>query len=339
MFQHNRRLQQFINFANQKVSNAKKPQDLLDIIEESRAFHGNFQFDKRDYLLYFGLDLSALILALIAFQKSDESFWLFLIFLSLFIAIILLARYLKRRHLVERLSDNLYQQDLLFDNNLQIITSPNYSQKALESRFTDFHRGNYSREIQRVIQGSKHDIPAFSYHYYHFHYVDKQEKSTTDSEGKSTTQTSYTHYDRYGLIIDLKSVSNLPMIPLFKITQSRALIGMNKSDYSPASITFRKNFKLHTESPLQVAKIFTPVMVETIESMLEGFHKIVIETNSNQELLLSFTNHDLISGNRQYSLAETDLFLQEISQTTPIPNLIYTLNIIGKMLQEMDHNF
>lgn len=80
-------------------------------------------------------------------------------------------------------------------------------------------------------------------------------------------------------------------------------------------------------------------MVETIESMLEGFHKIVIETNSNQELLLSFTNHDLISGNRQYSLAETDLFLQEISQTTPIPNLIYTLNIIGKMLQEMDHNF
>lgn len=250
MFQHNRRLQQFINFANQKVSNAKKPQDLLDIIEESRAFHGNFQFDNRDYLLYFGLDLSALILAFIAFQKSDESFWLFLIFSSLFIAIILLVRYFKRRHLVERLSDNLYQQDLLFDNNLQIITSPNYSQKALESRFADFHRGNYSREIKSVIQGHKRDTPAFSYHYYHFHYVDKQEKSATDSEGKNTTQTSYTHYDRYGLIIDLKSVYNLPMIPLFKITQSRALIGMNKSDYSPASIAFRKNFKLHTESPL-----------------------------------------------------------------------------------------
>ena len=339
MFQHNRQLQKFIASADQKVASATKPQDLLDIIEETRAFHGNFRFDPRDYLLYFGLDMIALLIGIFAFRKSDEGFWLFVIFLSLFVGIILLVRYFKRRNHVDQLSERIYRRDLLFDNHLEVIHSPNFSQKALEARFSDFHRGNYSREIREVIQGENLQDYPFSYHYYHFHYVDQREETSTDSDGKTTTKTHYSHYDRYGLIIDLQSISHMTEIPLLKILQSKAFIGMNKGDYAPASITFRKHFKVQTNDPQQAAKFLTPVMVETIESMQAIFRKVVIETNSHSELLLSFDNPEVFASNRQYSLRETDLFLQEISQTTPLPNLIYTLNIIGKMLQEMDHNF
>ncbi len=339
MFQHNRRLQQFITSADQKITDAKTPQDLLDLIEETRIFNGNFQFDSRDYWLYFSIDISAFIIAIIAFQQSDESFWLFLIFLSVFIGFILVFRYFKRRKSVDRLSAEIYRRDLLFDNHLTISDSPNFTQKSLESRFQDFHRGNYSREIQEVIAGKNDTSLPFSYHYYHFHYVDENEETRTDSDGKTTTQKSYTHYDRFGLIVDLKSIANMRFNAALRIIESRALFGMNKSDYAPASITFRKNFRVQTEDSLQAAKFFTPVMVETLEALLQGFKEIVIETNEQHELLLSFTNHDLLTGDRQHSLQETDLFLQEIQQITPLDHLQYTLHMLTQMLQEIDHNF
>lgn len=339
MFQHNRRLQQFITSADQRIADAKMPQDLLDLIEESRIFNGNFQFDSRDYWLYFGIDMTALIISIIAFQKSDESFWLFLIFLSIFIGITLVIRYFKRRKSVDRLSADIYRRDLLFDNHLTIVDSPNFTQKALESRFQDFHRGNYSREIKEVIAGKNQTSLPFAYHYYQFHYVDEKEETRTDSDGKTTTQKSYTHYDRFGLIVDLKSIPNMTFNAALRIIESKSLFGMNKSDYAPASITFRKNFKVQTKDSLQAAKFFTPVMVETLESLLQGFKEIVIETNQAHELLLSFTNHDLLTGDRQHSLKETDLFLQEIEQITALDNLQYTLHMLTQMLQEIDHNF
>ena len=339
MFQHNRRLQTFIASADQKIAEANSPQDLLNIIAETDAFKGNFQFDQRDFLLYFAMDVSAFIIGLIAFQKSDESFWLFIIFLSLFIAIILLFRFFRRRSSVDKLSAAIYEKDLLFDNDLEIINSPNYSQKSLESRFHDFIRGNYSREIKTVIAGkNKQEIP-FNYHYYHFHYVNETVETKTDRDGKISTQKSYDHFDRYGLIIDLSSVNKMRFNAALSIRYSKPLFGMNTGDYAPASITFRKHFIVKTDDSLQAAKFLTPTMVESIEALLQGFNEITIETNLHQELLLSFTNHDVLAGNRQYSLKEKALFFQEIKQTTELPNLRYTLHMITQMLQELDHNF
>lgn len=339
MFQHNHRLQKFIASADQKTAEANSPQDLLDIIAKAQAFKGNLQFDQRDFLLYFIIDITAFIVGIIAFQKSDESFWLFITFLSLFVAVILLFYYVKRRKSIDKLSAAIYARDLLFDNQLEIIHSANYSQKALEARFHDFIRGNYSREIKTVIAGKNAEEIPFNYHYYHFHYVDEKTETKTDSDGKTSTKKRYDHYDRYGFIVDLASVKNMTFNSALQIIYSKALFGMNKGDYAPASITFRKNFIVKTKENFQAAKFLTPSMVETIESLLQGFNQITIETNKHQELLLSFTNHDILTGNRQYSLKETDLFLEEIKQTTALPNLHYALHMISQMLQEIDHNF
>lgn len=339
MFQHNRRLQQFITSADQKIAKATQPQDLLEIIEETRRFQGNFQFDQRDYLLYFGLDAALLIGGFFLFKQSDEGFGLFLIILSLFLATHLLFRYCKRRNHVDRLSAHIYQRDLLFDNQLTIINTATLTPAALASRFSDFQRGNYSRKIETLLEGQYQAPLSFTYRYYHFHYIDKREERSTDHQGKTTTTTHFDHHDRYGLIIDLRAIKTLTFHPLVKITHSSVLWGFNKGDYAPASLKFRKNFKLQTQDPMQAAKFLTPVMVETLELMLDKFQNIVLEINSHQELLLSFSNPELLSANRQYSLLEIDLFLQEISQITPLPNLVYTLNIIDKILQEMDHNF
>lgn len=352
--QHNRLLHQFIDEAEVALETAQSPEALLAVIESANALEGDLHFQPQDYGLYALLDGLFLISGLILFQKTAEGFPLFMMALALFIGVILFVRFRKRARKMGNLSEKIFFKDLLFDNQLSIVSPPDFTTEALLMRFHDFHRGNYSRKIEQVIQGEHlghHASTSFPFHYYHFHYVDEHTEKTKESDGSTSTKTTYRHYDRFGIVIpfqtslnpeqasDSASASISPKTENLQITESKALFGLNKSDYAPASLSFRKRFFVKTHNAHFAAKFLKPVIVELIEALTLHFSAITLEINEHNELLIAFTDKDLLAVPQRYSLAETALFLAEIKGISTPEKLTTLLKALEKMRRETDNNF
>ena len=356
--QHNRLLHQFIDEAEVALETAQSPEALLAVIESASALEGDLHFQPQDYGLYALLDGLLLISGLILFQKTAEGFPLFMMALALFIGVILFVRFRKRARKMGNLSEKIFFKDLLFDNQLSIVSPPDFTIEALLTRFHDFHRGNYSRKIEQVIQGEHlghHASSSFPFHYYHFHYVDEHTDETKESDGSTSTKTTYRHYDRFGIVIpfqaslnpeqdsasdsDSDSASMSPKTENLQITESKALFGLNKSDYAPASLSFRKRFIVKTHNTHFAAKFLKPIIVELIEALTLHFSAITLEINEHNELLIAFTDKDLLAVPQRYSLAETALFLAEIKGISTPEKLTTLLKALENIRRETDNNF
>ncbi len=332
---HNKRLHQFLIYANEALNNAKEPQDLIEVVEKARQFNGKFRFKNRNFYLSF-LGIFALFLTLLPISiDHDNGFGIFLSITLLMIAGMLFNRMRSRNRRTARLAQRIFYRDLLFDNQLEIAQSVGpYSIEALQQRFTEFDRGNYSRSIESLIQGKfTGEKRSFSYHYLHFHYVNRREITETDSQGRESTRVVYDHYDRYGLLLPF------PYITAVKIQHQPKLLGLNKGTYQPASIDFNKQFHVWAKEEFQAARFLTPTTVQTIENIPQHFKKAALEFATDGELLFMFEDDDLISAKRQYDLNDPDAFLQEIAGITELPRLKDALKIIEILIAESDNNF
>ena len=129
--QHNRLLHQFIDEAEVALETAQSPEALLAVIESANALEGDLHFQPQDYGLYALLDGLLLISGLILFQKTAEGFPLFMMALALFIGVILFVRFRKRARKMGNLSEKIFFKDLLFDNQLSIVSPPDFTIEAL----------------------------------------------------------------------------------------------------------------------------------------------------------------------------------------------------------------
>lgn len=353
MFQHNRSLHAFINSANEKIQEATSQQDLLDLIESARIFNGRFQFDQRDYLLYFLIDSITLISGIWLFQKTEEDFWLFITALAIMVGILLISRFLLRRKRVAAVAQSIFYRKLLFDHNLQTEQSQDFSLNSLNQRFSDFNLGNHSRHIEsilysRYLSADNNPHAAFSFRYYHLHYVDEHIIKETDKDGKTTTRTVLEHHDRFGLIVPIpdfvipESIEEnlLPhATPLLTIQKRAHKLDHKKSDYLPASLEFRDRFQVITSNPHIAAKFLKPTIVELLLSLNQKLSAMRLEISPQQELLLSFNNDYLGSPENRYDLNNIDAFLAEMREITTLPEFHNTLKAIAIILNESDNNF
>ncbi len=339
MFQHNTNLKHFIDEANDAVSNASSPQDLLNVIEKAKQFNGNLKFDNRDYLAYAGGAILLFLIGIYIGPLVSSGFSIFLVALSIFAAIIIFVRFNARRKLLKDLSERIFYRDFLFDNNLEFSHSEAFTLPALQARFSDFNHGNYSREIYQMIRGHFTDPEAaegkqtIEFHVYQFHYIDKRTVEERDSNGKKTTKTVYDHYDRYGIIIPFPAKSQL------SIRRQKRVFGLHEGDYAPASLNFRKQYIVHTKDEHFAAKFLKPRVVEILETLPDEYSTLLLQTSSSAELLFSFNNRDLLKYQRNHSLAETDAFLEEVKGITKAPKLERTLKILCHLIHENDNNF
>ncbi len=337
---HNRRLKQFIQHIHQALQEAKTPKALIAVVEEAKSFEGNLAFDQRDFYLYFTLDALLLIGSALFYHHTGEGFALFLTFLSLFIALILGQRFLARRKLLDNLSRQIFYQDFLFDNQLSHDSSEYYQLPALLKRLSDFDRGNHSRELRECLAGYyQGERLTFNYHYYHLHYVDKRTVEKRGNDGEMNQETVLEHFDRYGLIIDLNTISTLTTIAPILIAANRRLIGLNKGDYAPASLNFRKALIVYSQNPQQAARFLTPITVEKLEYFAKQYQKIVLEVNQEQALCFSFDDDDLLKVPQQYDLSTPAQFIAELSGKSVALKLERTLKDLETILCENDHNF
>lgn len=333
MIEHNKQLSNFINQANNAIENAKNSQELLDIIESARIFKGNFKYNHKDILIYMAIAFSSLLIASYFFITFNHGFWLTVLVLSILAIIIITKKFFNRGKSIDGLADAIFWKDLYFDNHLQNSNDEHYAIESLKKRFNDFHRGNYSQNINTLLKSHySSNGQAFDYYYFNFHYVDERIVEKTDSDGKHVEEKVYDHYDRYGFIVPSNVVKNV------RILQSSKLIGHNKGDYEPASINFRKTFSVKTTEVFEASKLLTPSIVELFESLPKDFKNIVMEFNED-EFLFSFTDKNTISAQRKYDFKDIDLFLAEISEIQKLPKLLKFHTISEQFIRSTQNSF
>lgn len=346
MIKHNRSLQTFIDNADSVIHNAKSPQDLVELIEAARLFKGNFKFNQRDYYLYFTLNIITFLVSFTFFLETQEGFLLFIAGLSGILGFILISRFLRRCRAVNAIAQKIFYRDLLFDQQLEPIHSPEFSITALNSRFTDFNRGNHSREIWHVLKGTHtHDSGEFPFHYYQFHYVDEHITEEVDKDGKKTSKSVLEHHDRFGFIVPLEGfnfdskIDHPHTFPVLIIKKRQRRTHKNPSDYLPASLEFRDKLQVKASAPHIAAKFLKPRVVECLLTMNKQLQDMQIELADNHSLLIAFNNDYLRTPTNQFDLNHVDDFLAEINAITEIPEFRDSLDKIAIILNESDNNF
>ncbi len=340
LINHNRRLKQFIHHIDHALQVADTPQALIAVVEKAKDFDGKLAFDPRDFYLYFLLDFLLLMGSALFYYQTGEGFALFLVFLSIFIAIILVQRFLTRQKSLAHLSAKIFYRDFLFDNQLTRDPSEYYQLPALLKRFSDFNRGNHSRELRESLVGFyQGNRLSFTYHYYHLHYVEERRVEQRGNNGEMKEKQILEHFDRFGIIVNLQSIPSIRTIAPILIVNNKRLIGLNEGDYAPASLNFRKQLIVYSQTPQQAARFLTPTTVEQLEYFAKHYQKIALEVNTEQELCFSFDDQDLLKVPQQYDLSNPEQFIAELSGKSRALKLERTLKDLEIILCENKHHF
>jgi hypothetical protein len=243
---------------------------------------------------------------------------------------LLLSRYQRLKGLV----DAIWHKNLLLDNQLQELScQPEAKAREFERRFFEFNRGNHKRSIDWLCQGHyQGEQHQFDYQLFDFHYVDKHTTTTTDSKGRSHTRTTYSHYHRYGVIMS------------FGFTRDLNILGYSNSGqrgikWEPASLEFRKQFKVLAGSEMTAAKFFKPAVVEQLQQLGQKLRKLNLEFNSQAELCLTVADSDFANVPCPLGLEDAQAFLSLLQQQTRLVKLDAALHTIHQLLVYNDNNF
>ena len=334
----NKQLATFLQSLRTQIYHAKTREDLRHVLHTVRSFGRPLCYNNTSYWLGFSMGILLGLLAILYaywYPNSVSAPWL--IGAGGLTSVIFAVLIYMRRSKVNDLSDALFKQDVYLDNNWQSV--PYHGKKLaaqLSRQFSEFKRGNHSREIEWLVKGTYQGTDhQFDYHAYHFHYVDQRQVTSTirDSKGnvRVTTRTVYDHFHRYGLYLPFRFARNIA------ITNSW-FGGFFSSSYKPASVEFNRKFKVSASDELSAAKFLKPAVVVEIEDLGKALSGLNLEFNAASELCISF-EQNICQWQRQHGLDEPDAFLQEIEGDQKLVTLQKTLERIHTLMRHSDNNF
>ncbi|MCH1923511.1 hypothetical protein L9G74_04100 [Shewanella sp. C32] len=241
---------------------------------------------------------------------------------------------ISRRSRLNGLTQAIWQKNLLLDNQLtEVNCAPETQADAYKLRFREFHRGNHKQSIDRLYrghhQGEQHQ---FDFEAFDFHYVDKHTTTTTDSKGRTSTRTTYTHYHRYGIILPFGYVKDLSVL-------GYSSSGHRGTKWQPASLDFRRAFTARAEEEMTAARFFKPVVVEILLDLKDAVRQVNLEFNHQGDLCITVADADLLSTNCPVSLDEPQQLLKLLKEQTRLEKLDKLLNVTHKLMVYNDSNF
>lgn len=222
----------------------------------------------------------------------------------------------------------------LVNKTMQILyKSENLSEDFLDynlHRFTDFRRGNYSRELQSGVEvefNSRYSIlgklriPIVT-----LHYVDEYEMR--DKEGRTTKH--YRHYYRQGGIFP--SHSNTKSI---LISQDKFFSNYEHS-FKPASRKFQKLFRsVIGDSELALAKFLEPDVVLMLQNATKKLSGLTLEFTQDGYFLLAKSGSNLFETATIHSLEFPKELKEELFTQTSYKNLDYLLALADSLIRQM----
>jgi hypothetical protein len=334
---HNRKVKTAIAEIQTQTDAAHSVEDLVQAVNIAAQLQQPLKYDHQPHYL-----AGAMLLLLSAgtgvyqyfASHLVNEFTFVLMVIPVIAAIVIFGYSYGQNRSLRGLSDQIYLKNLLFDNALEIIeVNPEAEAKALERQFDEFDRGNHSRKIEALYkgryQGERH---AFDYRYFHFHYVDKEVTTRTDSNGKTRTETTYHHYNRYGVYLDFPFVSSLKIV-------SDSPSFWKKNQYRTASNQFNRLFNVYAAEEMIAARFLKPAIIVALEEFCRDFKAVNLEFNDRSALCLSFKNGELFARKRSYGLDSPNLFIEELREQHLSDGLQQVLGLINNLMTHSDSNF
>ncbi|GIU34624.1 DUF3137 domain-containing protein [Shewanella schlegeliana] len=232
-----------------------------------------------------------------------------------------------------KLSDNIFLKDALFNNNLEAVPFEGKKlAKELEASFREFKRGNDLREIQSLYKSTyQGDIHQFDYQLYRFHYVIKRTETTTDANGKTTTRTVRDHYYRHGVLLDFPFASDMSIASDFGIKR-------RGERYKSASNAFNRQYRVYAKEPMTAARLLSPAIEEKLTVFAQGLKKPVLEFSNQGRLCVAVTD-DLLAVKRVHGLDNPKAFAEELAGHTELKQMKQMLGLVHEMMRYSDNNF
>lgn len=324
-----------IEDAMAKLRKSTGQQDLQEIIADfqSLAVNGRVKLDhSRCWLAFGGMSATFLTIWGICWNLGKFSFWLAMI--SFVITISPLWLIWRRESRLRKLSDLLFDQDILNDYGLVPAKINGYELwESLEKEFLDFDRGDEDRRIEYLVDGSyEHEGIRFLYQHYKFHYVDvRRERSYNESTKRWETNEVRTTRYRYGILFDFPYARGIMATSSGEIAYD--------TRWTSSSIRFNKIFKVATQSEQVAARFFKPAVVMEFEKMSEGLNDMCLQISEGGRLCLSFNDDDLIVASREFGIKEPDQFMAEIGRRQRLPKLDKVLAFTHALFRYNDDNF
>lgn len=213
-----------------------------------------------------------------------------------------------------------------------------HSLDYLYSQFSDYHRGNYSREIIYALEGaSVGQTHLLAYFYYRLHYVNEQTVSYTESDGKGgrkrKTRKLYYDYYRYSLVIDFPWIKSLAVR-----ASSHAMVDFPQI-FEPTSSDFNRAFTLTGSDTLACARFAKPITVLTLLRLKEKLAELNLEFSAEGLLCISFDNENLLEPQMPYDFSTPEDFFKVIDAGVRLPKLVDVLTIVHELAEQHDDNF
>ena len=321
--------QKDLKIIEEKTISANNLKELLDLFKFIRSLNLQFKNVRSGilYMCFVGLvfliggGLFATSIGRVSFDKLGRLFWINFTFIV--VAIINGMFVFRKINYTKKISDLIVVKKAALDNNLTFDKSDKKELlQSLEEKFFIFHQGNHSRELIGSMNGEYKN--KLAYNYFKFHYIDEDTSTSTDANGNSTSNTTYHHYDLYGLIVKFNTQSFIKISNHDKVVRFKKFI-----HWKTGSISFNKKFKVYTNDEKAIAFFLQPKVIEQIEKLYETFSKIDIEISPEGLLALSTPDQDLLNHKRYYGVDQLDLFKEEIKTILDQTKLYKALDFIN----------
>ncbi|WP_347905117.1 hypothetical protein [Pseudomonas purpurea] len=327
---HNKKLRQLFEQSNADVEAAASPSDLLDVIRRIEAFGGPLEFDNATPKLFRNIGF-ALIAATV-----------FFIPLLLFGLGFLLGSWLvmdNRSGLVDALSKTIAQKSAMFTHGLNERFNPDVSVlESLRAEFKEFHRGSYSRQLMKTVQGTYlgalHELP---FTYQHFQYVDRETRETKVPDGaggtKVETKTIDSKYARHSLVL------NFPWIANVRVRGDRFGALDLEETLDTTSSEFNRAFHLTGKTQMACALFAKPATVLHMMQLTEQLSDVNLEFSGQGRLCLSFSDTGVLEAEASQGLKNLQGFNRLIETGIRFPRLDLLLLWVHRLAELHDDNF
>lgn len=324
-YSQNKLLRTALESSEQDIREARNSDELAKAIQPLAAFGENIRFHPQIPLFFVALGLLLLVLGILGAGRIAGIGNLIIV--GAVIAFFGFRRFRKNRKIIPNLTQLALRRLRLLSNGLlEPDESHEHIYGQLLNDFSDYDRGNHSRDLHHVldgqidIQGEKRPL-----RYVHFHYVNQRKETYTD-RGELKTRIVYEHFDRYSLVVPDCSLRNVSAFS----DRTKALKGQVRWDTSLDS--FNRRFTLSGGSEMECAKFARPSIILHVEKMAQDLAGLNIEYGYDGSLCVAFDNADLLSfADPGITLHQPAQFLALIEEGIALPRLDHVLGLVGEL--------
>jgi len=270
----------------------------------------------------------ALVFAAVAFGVgSDNLSGLFLVAaIWLGVSIWLMAHRNHRISTIRSELQDLYQQNLMGIEELDI--DPEEKADELASRYFEFQRGDYKREVTSMRSGSASlrtgELP---YHLIQFHWVNERivMRTYTDKDGKQyqKAETVYDHFFRSAILAEIDIA-----VEVYIYAYGGYSRGVRWKSSSPH---FNRIYDVTGESELTVAKLMKPALVLLFEELASEFDDLNFEISPDFTILISFKQQDLLRSDVQVNLTNPAEAASQLLRAGEQPFISRLLSVVDEV--------